>query len=147
MSKFTFILGLAGSGKSHLAMEMKKKDENLIIIDDAFHPTQNKDTFPKDLEKLKQAVLNNQDAAIIEGAFCFKDFRDPMNDYLKSLFPSVVFEWVCFERDVTKANKNLYNEDRKHRDPEGHENMNKVSVNKYTYPDNCKVIPIFEKKL
>ncbi|HKB88488.1 MAG TPA: hypothetical protein VKC53_02435 [Patescibacteria group bacterium] len=147
MSKFTFILGLAGSGKSFLAKEMKQKDKSLLVVDDDFHPIQNKDKFDKDIEKIKQAVLNNSDIVIIEGAFCFKDFRDPMRGYLKLLFPTVDFEWMCFENNIAKANKNLDNEDRKDRNPEGHKNMNINTSAKYSYPDECKIIPIFEKEL
>lgn len=147
MSKFTFILGLAGSGKSFLASEMKQNDKNLLVIDDAFHPNFNKDTFQDNLQKLHDAVFNNYDAVIIEGAFCFKDFRDPMVSYLRSFFHSVQFEWICFEKDLDKANKNLHNDDRKNRNPEQHEKINDLLMENDTLPDNCKIIPIFEQKL
>ena len=99
------------------------------------------------MNKLTQAVNNNYDAIIIEGAFCFKEFRERMVPYLKSLFSLVEFEWICFEKDISKANKNLHKPDRKDRNPEEHEKLNQKLKTNYTYPDNCKIIPVFEEKL
>ena len=145
MSKFTFILGLAGSGKSHLAKEMKQKDKDLLIIDDAFHPVFNKNIYEINLDKLRQAVNNGFNAVIIEGAFCFKEFRDQMVPYLESLFPQVEFEWICFVKDIEKAKKNLHRSDREGRNSEEHEKLNENLNPKYTYPDNCQIIPIFNE--
>lgn len=141
--KFNFLKNFAAGQGIEPRYQLPKSC--VLPLDDAFHPKFSKDTFEENLKKLEEAVSNNYDAVIIEGAFCFKEFRESMVNFLKSRFPSVDFEWICFEKDVEKANKNLHNDDRKHRDPSGHEKINEKLMKNYTYPDNCKIIPIFQK--
>lgn len=137
MGTVTFVLGLAGSGKSCFVSQLK--------VDKAFeegfmgseHETHHADL----VERLKRG----EHCAVSELQLLHPKTRDAYVKRLtEELGGKVHLNWVCFENDVAKANSNCRTRPNKSRDSggEGHVRINEYWTKKYVIPDGAIVLRI-----
>lgn len=129
MGTATFILGLCGAGKTHLANRIvadRKFDENFAV------------------EQVQQSALiealrSGLKCVVIEIGFCVQSNRDLIVALLHREVPGVRINWICIENDLQRANKNCRERTNK-RDPGGHVEINGRISPQYTYPDGAIVM-------
>lgn len=92
MKKITLIVGLPGSGKTHLALQMKGEDEGVVIVDDITSLSQLPDEF--------------QHLIITDVNFIFEDTREKAAAYLTTRY-QLPIEWIFFENDPEKCISNV----------------------------------------
>jgi hypothetical protein len=132
MAKLTFILGLSGSGKTHLAEQLKKQTgaevfENLL-------------SDASNLAGLLECLRNGKDCIVDEVRFCLPVYRDQILQSLSQITELKV-DWICYENDLESANWNVIHRKNKG-DPEGHLEINLRLHSQYEYPANAEIIPI-----
>lgn len=135
LTKITFLLGLAGSGKSHLADELNnktgaKKFEGIAAPERA-----------ELLPAMIQCLMYGEDCVVEEIAYCRPVCREQVVTYFRSRVPSVEIEWICFENDLDSANWNVRNRTNKG-DVDGHLGINQFYHGVYEYPAGANIIPI-----
>lgn len=136
MAKVTFLLGLAGSGKTHRAEELKKETGAEV-----FEGTEGE---RKD-ELLRAMVqrLNAGESCIVEEiAYCLPSRREAIVATLCSQVSNIEIEWICFENDLESANWNVCHREHKRDAVQGHLHINQCYHGLYIYPSGAKVIPI-----
>ena len=127
----TFILGLYGSGKSHLAKSLGVSS----IFESGFlsnHTQQH--------ERLFAALRAGFDCAVVDIAFTERTIREAFLAVLKASVPDVQVRWKCFENDPIRSNRNCRR--RRDRDAEGEMALNRYWTRVYSYPDGAEVIPV-----
>jgi hypothetical protein len=132
MAQVTFILGLCGSGKSHLAEQLKKETGAEIfenILADA-----------GSLPALIECLRSGRDCIVDEVRFCLPAYRSQILEYLSQL-TNISLHWICYENDLESANWNVIHRKNK-ADPEGHLDINLRLHPHYEYPANAEIIPI-----
>ncbi len=132
MATVTFILGLCGSGKTHLV----KQIADVLVIDESFFARKN---------ELRAAIRAGKNCVITEIAFCREDKREEIVRELLACVPDIEVKWVCFENDLAKANTNCRRE-RKDKEPgsaEAHVAINESYSPFYTYPSGEEILPIW----
>ena len=132
MAQVTFILGLCGSGKSHLAEQLKKETGAEIfenILADA-----------SSLPALIECLRSGRDCIVDEVRFCLPAYRSQILEYLSQL-TNISLHWICYENDLESANWNVIHRKNK-ADPEGHLDINLRLHPHYEYPANAEIIPI-----
>lgn len=132
MAKVTFILGLAGSGKTHLANQITATT-GAKYFDGVVHN--------KSLPAIMQCLRAGKDCIVEEIAYCHAPNRDRIETELRSQVPDVEIEWICFENDLESANWNVTHRTNK-RDVAGHLAINRDCHRLYTCPDDAKMIAI-----
>lgn len=132
MAKVTFILGLAGSGKTHLVKQITATT-GAKAFDGVVHN--------KLLPTIIQRLRDGKDCIVEEIAYCYAPNRDRMETELRSQVPDVKIEWICFENDLENANWNVTHRTNK-RDVAGHLAINRDWHRVYTCPDGAKMIAI-----
>ena len=140
MAKIIFILGLAGSGKSHQAIEIQKQTgakpfEN-IWGDRNSNNISNRNAMLKHLKEGK-------DCTVEEIALCIEANRKEFDkEYLHSI-PNLIIDWICFENNKDKANWNVERRnDKGKEDIKGHLEINEYYHKLYTYPKGVEPILI-----
>jgi hypothetical protein len=129
MSKALVVLGLCGSGKSHLieARGLRLFDGPIgtpSILDDAI------------------AWLNSgRDCGIEEIHYCIPSYREPFERRLRGDVPGVEIEWVCFANDLDSANWNITHRKNKG-DAEAHRDINGRLHVQYICPAGSPILPI-----
>lgn len=126
-----FIVGLAGSGKTHKAEEMmwdRHFDEN--FYDDI-----------QQQEDLIDCLRQGKKCTVCELQLLTQGYRDYIVDWINKQVPSVAFQWICFENDLTTANWNCLHRTNKS-DAEGHIHLNQMNYKSYTYEQEASIIPI-----
>lgn len=113
MVEVMFLLGLAGSGKSFLAEELK--GETGAEIFESTEGTHN----PKVLPAMLQHLREGNNCIVEEIAYCEPDRREKFVAYLCSEVPNVKIKWICFENDLESANWNIQHR-RNKGDVDGH---------------------------
>lgn len=132
MSKVCFIVGLAGSGKTHTATQMawfRHFDENFA-------------NSLTDHQELIQLLLEGKDCAVSELQMMFAPYRAQIENWLREKVPGIEIQYVCFENNLEAANQNCEFRTNKG-DPEGHKNLNRRCSPSYTIPDGAKVLSIY----
>ena len=132
MPKVTFILGLCGSGKTHLAEQLKKETgaevfENLL-------------TGGSSLPVLVQSLKSGKDCIVDEVRFCHPTYRHEIIQSLSEI-EGLTIHWICYENDLESANWNVIHRKNKG-DPEGHLDINLRLHSHYEYPADAEIIPI-----
>jgi hypothetical protein len=133
MAKVTFLLGLAGSGKSHEAEILCKKTGAEFV-----------EGTEGDAEKKKllfQHLLKGRDCIVEEIAYCLPSHREAIVLNLCAVVPGVEIEWVCFENNLERANWNVTHRTNK-KDIPGHLHINQCYHGLYIYPGGVCVKPI-----
>jgi hypothetical protein len=133
MAKVTFLLGLAGSGKSHEAEILCTKTGAEFI------------EGPEGEALKKQHMFNHltsgKDCVVEEIAYCRPSCREAIVFSLCSAVPGIEIEWVCFENNIESANWNVMHRKNKG-DVPGHLHINNCYHGLYIYPSGVEIKPI-----
>ncbi len=132
MAKVTFILGLCGSGKSHLA----KSIPGVTVFDEGFVD----DAVQH--ERLFSELRAGRDCVVVEIWYCVERFRRAIEAEINRSVPGTVIEYLCFKNDLVRANENCRKRPDKG-DPEGHIRINTQISREYTCPPGAPVEEIF----
>jgi hypothetical protein len=133
MPKVTFILGLCGSGKSHLAAGIAagaKFDEG-FLLDEEQH------------QALFAALRSGEDCVVVEFAYVLAEERRKILAEIEGAVPGVDVEWLCIENHLARANKNCRERDKG--DAEWHVRINEYYWPRYTYPEGSEVRAMWTK--
>ena len=135
MAKVTFLLGLAGSGKSYRADKLKKETGAEI-----FEGTEGKENLGM-LPNIVQHLRQGKNCIVEEIAYCRPQGREKVVTYLRYHVPDVQIEWLCFENNLESANWNVRNRKNKG-DINGHLAINQCWHRLYQYPEGATIVPI-----
>jgi hypothetical protein len=134
----TFLLGLAGSGKTHRAKELKRST-GAEIFDGVFGP----DNTHK-LEGMLASLKASKNCTVEEIAYCDAANRPSIVTLVHSANPTVQVIWECFENDMETANWNVCNRcDPEKQNVFGHLALNAHWTGRYTYPEGSLPKKIF----
>jgi hypothetical protein len=140
MPKVTFILGLAGSGKSYLASQISEKTGAIIF-----------EGIEGDAEIMKnmiQHLREGGDCIVEEIAYLRPVMRDKIAIELANAISDLALEWICFENNLEDANWNVVHRmDKEDDNIKGHLHINQVYHGIYIYPSETKAIPITRVKV
>jgi hypothetical protein len=131
MATVTFLLGLCGAGKSHLAREMKA-ETGARVFEDLLHD--NAILLPGLIDALKAG----NDCIVHEIALCIEENRASIIGLLSSEVADLNFRWICFERDLESANWNVTHRN-DGRDIKAHHDYNQWLIQRYTYPKGAEI--------
>jgi hypothetical protein len=132
MSKVTFVIGLSGSGKTHMVDGMtgvRKIQESFFARRDEFFA----------------AIKAGEDCVISERAFLRKENQEEIVREILATAPDTEIEWFCFENNLEKANRNCQRE-RKDKQPgseAAHMRMNEADSRFYNYPADATILPVW----
>jgi hypothetical protein len=132
MAKLTFVLGLAGSGKSVYAEERSKTTGAEVFEGIVHHGS-----LPTVVQRLK----NGKDCIVEEIAYCESTAREKVVTDVCSQTPGVEIEFICFENDLESANWNVRRRTNKG-DVDSHLALNSWWHPRYTCPERSTVLPI-----
>jgi hypothetical protein len=130
--RVTFVLGLAGSGKSYVAEQLRLAT-GAIVFDGLLGPD-HQDV----LGRLMAALAAGKDCVVEEIALCRRQNRDVVAAHLRSELPNVEMAWICFENNPDDANWNVTNRLNK-REVENHLYINRQVNPNYTYPEGAEI--------
>lgn len=103
MPKVTVIVGLPGSGKSHLCKKLEAG--GATTFGDVCHP--NKKVHPGGLDVVVAALSAGTDCVIEDVSFCVADKRECLAGWLSERVINLEFEWIFFENDRQKCLVNI----------------------------------------
>jgi hypothetical protein len=136
MPKVTFLLGLAGSGKSHLAKELKRTT-NAEVLEGVLG-----EHNPLGINELVVRLLEGKDCVVEEISLCFSEKRDRVVHHLQLSVPAIEIEWICFANNFQDAEWNIRHRKNK-ADIENHLFINKQVSPRYSYPEGAKIREIW----
>lgn len=139
MKSITLIVGLPGSGKTHLAKEMAKVEGmSYVVFDDISH---NKDMFK--LMFLSGKPDNTDDIIITDYSLCNPLTRHACESLLERLFPDYEIYWIYFENNPEKCHNNV-----KSRTDESRKVDNLIDLlsKQYTIPSDKTALKIWQGK-
>jgi len=136
MVSVTFLLGLAGSGKSDLAEELSRQTGAVIL--EGIAGVHNPDALPTLIRHLK----GGQNCVVEEAAFCIQENRDWITTWLRARIPDIDMKWICFDNDLDTANWNVINRKNK-AEIEKHLRINDFYHSRYTCPEGAEHRSIF----
>jgi hypothetical protein len=131
MPKVVFLVGLCGSGKSHLAKQLDR-ETGAIVFDGVMNS--------RALVALQECLGRGEDCIVEEISLCIAANRDMIAGLLGPIH-TLQFEWIFFENDLESANWNVNHRENKG-DPEGHCRINAYVHRRYTIPDGAKLLKI-----
>jgi len=135
VAKVTFLLGLAGSGKSFLADKLQRETGA-----QKFEGTEGNEKQTL-LAAMVQHLKGGGSCTVEEIAYCHSRAREEIVAYLYNQVAGLEIEWICFENDVEGSNWNV--ERRKNKGYiDEHLAINRCWHNLYTYPADAKIIRI-----
>ena len=139
MPRVTIIVGLCGSGKSHLAKQLQS--QGAVCLDESFKGVR----FSADtgvlsrgkFDTLVRLLRDGHDCAYTDAMLMSEATRRQFEPWLKELdaLPGVTVEWVFFENDAAAANHNCRNDpNRDAQKVAGDESNNKCWTALYAIP-------------
>jgi hypothetical protein len=129
MSKALVVLGLCGSGKSHLI-----EARGLRLFDGLIGT-------PSILDDAIAWLRSGQDCGIEEIHYCVPSYREEFERRLRAEVPGVEIEWVCFANDLDAANWNVTHRKNK-ADAETHRGINGRLHPQYVCQAGVRILPI-----
>ena len=134
MPTVTFIIGLPGSGKTHLAHRLKK-------INEAFRPCVIYDDLKKtELDALEEAVKQGKDVILVDPWLCYPSTREIACKRIEEWGATI--DEIFFENDPEAALRNV-----RHRNDGRHvESFIKQTTKHYTIPDGTIKAKIWNPK-
>jgi len=139
MGTLTIIMGLCGSGKSHLLAELISKSPMGAYVKDEGLLTEH---FEDNYKYLLDSLKNRINSFVAGGEFCFKNNQEILISRLKKDIPDLKIEYYAFENDLEKANNNVKKRTNKS-DVKGHMQINAKLSNDYYIPKGSNIVPIF----
>lgn len=139
VAKVTFLLGLAGSGKSYRAKRLVESDGAKIFEGVAAPHSQAL------LRCLFSSLRRGTYCVVEEIAFCIAENRQAITSSLLAEVPGIEIEWICFENDLESANWNVRHRTNKG-SADGHMAINHQYHTRYTYPPGASIEPIVRTK-
>ena len=130
------VLGLAGSGKSHL-IDMLTKD---FVIEEGFALDEN-----NNVNKLAEQLDAGRFCIVSERKYRSQKERDDFLSKVKAKVQHAPFvNFLCFEKDKDAANHNCMNRTNKNNgwSPEQHVQQNETDFTSYEIPDGAVVVKI-----
>lgn len=132
MPTLTLILGLCGSGKSHLARQIVAG----AVFDEGFLKSKEQHA------KLIATLNSGRDAVVVEIGYCGQSNRiDLLEELAVSCIQDVALKWLAFENDIRAANRNCRL--RPSRNPAAHMRINRRLRKAYTYPDGATIFKVW----
>jgi energy-coupling factor transporter ATP-binding protein EcfA2 len=130
----TGVIGLSGSGKTHLVDQMN----GVRIFQESF--LAHKDEFFAALKAGANCVVS-------ERALLREEVREHFVREILEVVPDAKIKWVCFANDLEKANRNCRRarSDKKPGSEEAHVRMNEIDSKTYTIPDGAETLPIWSE--
>jgi hypothetical protein len=129
MPKAVVVLGLCGSGKSHLI-----EARGLRLFDGPIGT-------PSILDDAIAWLRSGRDCGLEEIHYCIPSYREAFERRLRAEVPGVEIEWVCFANDLDAANWNVTHRQNK-ADAETHRGINGQLHPKYVCPAGVPILPI-----
>lgn len=130
------VLGLAGSGKSHVINALAKD----FVIEENFAPAED-----RNIAALVCALNAGEYCIVSERKYRSKKERDTFIARVKaSVNPPPAIHFMCFENDLAAANHNCMYRENKDGDPGGkiHVAQNEGDTLSYEIPENAVVLKI-----
>ena len=142
MTKFFVVIGLPGSGKSHLVRDLHKKYCAFAVEDYMKDSIKGLPQLTKSQHhnKLMCSLREGRNCVIADIEFCKRCRRDELERIVQDVVPGIKIKWRYFENDPEKCIKNV-----KHRNsPNAQEEIEKIGClsKQYYIPPNVKPIPI-----
>lgn len=131
----TGVIGLSGSGKTHLVDHMtgvRKFQESFLAHKDEFFA----------------ALKAGENCVVSERALLHEEAREQFVREILAVVPDAKIKWVCFANDLEKANQNCRRarSDKLPGSEEDHVRMNEIDSKAYTIPDGAEILPIWNEK-
>jgi len=146
MPRAVLIVGLCGSGKSHLAREFEQ--QGFVSLDESFGGSrfsadQGKLLSTGKSDELERQLAQGKNCAFTEAMLMFEQGRKEFEPCLMRLqgMKGVTVEWVFFAKDPDSANHNCRN-DPNRTDGEGRAELNDRWSRCYTIPAGHTPWPI-----
>lgn len=109
-SRITVIVGLPGSGKSHLISDMEDARAGLIVADDFHSCSRNDSPLPEAsryADDIVAALLDGRDVVLSDIAFCDEHRRLALAAWLDTLVPRPAASWIFFDNDLEQCLVNI----------------------------------------
>lgn len=139
MNNILFIVGLPGSGKSHLAQKINSDNGGKYrIIDD-----------PRSFDQILPYV--NEDLIITDPALCFPQNRELAIQKISEANPEAKFDWIYFENDPQTCLRNSELRDQeligKGKAPRKVDSFIKNLQQFYTIPEGSTVLSVWKNNI
>lgn len=139
MSKITFVVGLPASGKSSFVEDFIR--EGVPVFDDFMKGSPSAFSRCRHLPKIQTHLNQDRDIVLADILLVQPAFRDEVVRELATHAPRI--EWVFFENNPAQCLENSARRARAQN--EDHQTevglIRDLSI-RYTYPDNCRPLPV-----
>jgi hypothetical protein len=133
------ILGLCGSGKTHLASQFER--DRYVRFEEGMLPIN--DEYTARYRQMLETLHGGQNCVLVEASYCFEQCRQHLLTDLQQLVPTVTLRWICFDNDLARANANCLRRlaTEPHRDAAANREQNERMSRDYTYPVGAEIRP------
>lgn len=101
MANIIIIVGLPGSGKSHLGKAVSQ-NRTIPFYDDCI-------TEVEIWEQVEACLRNNNDCVLADPGFCISKYRDQLVEKISDLNKDAILTWIYFDNDPEVCIQNLKN--------------------------------------